>query len=87
MPALGAEGHPAEVHAGQIVRLQCELDDASGERVVERGDELGKLFRAYALSDELERELANVRARALQCAEVGRVVDAGANLAQADALQ
>ena len=67
--------------------LAGEHDDAAGERVVERRDELRQLFGADALRDQVERELTDVLARALQGLDVGGVVDAGADLAQADALQ
>jgi len=84
---LRAERDPGEVDAEQVVALAGEHDDAAGQRVVEGGDELRQLLGTDALRDQVEGELADVRARALQGMDVGRVLDAGADLAQADALQ
>ena len=58
MPALRTEGHPAEVDTDQVVRFQCELDDAAGEGVIEGGDELRELFdlTAESVADTSELE-------------------------------
>jgi hypothetical protein len=85
--ALGAEGQPGVFDAVQVVAVEVELEDAAGEGVVEGRDELGELLGADALGEQVEGQLADVAAGALQGLDVGGALDAGADLAQADALQ
>lgn len=85
--AFGAEGEPGVFDAVQVVAVEVELEDAAGEGVVEGRDELGELLGADALGQQVEGQLADVAAGALQGLDVGGALDAGADLAQADALQ
>ena len=87
MAALGAEGEPGVFDAVEVVAVEVELEDAAGEGVVEGRDELGELLGADALGKQVEGQLADVAAGTLEGLDVGGALDAGADLAQADALQ
>ena len=84
---LGAEGQPGVFDTIKVVAVEIEFDDATGQGIVEGRDELGKLLGTDALGQQVERQLADVAAGPLQGLNVGGTFDAGADLAQADALQ
>ena len=85
--AFRAKGQPGPFDAREIVVVEGELDDAAGQRVVERRDELRQLLGADALCQHVERELADVGGRLFQRRDVLRGLDRLADLAQRDTLQ
>ena len=87
MATFRTEGQPGVFDAVEIVAVEVEFDDAAGQGVVEGRDELGQLLGADALGEQVEGQLADVAAGALQGRDVGGALDAGADLTQADALQ
>ena len=86
--AFGAERRARRIRrrAGRGGRV--ELEDAAGEGVVEGRDELGELLGADALGESrLKTSWRMSRLRRLRGLDVGGALDAGADLAQTDALQ
>jgi hypothetical protein len=84
---FGTKGQPGPFDAVEIVLFQIELDDAAGQRIVQRRNELGQLFGTNALGQHVESQLADIGSGLQQGIDVVGAVDGLANLAQADALQ
>ena len=87
VPAFAAEREPAEADAAEVVPLRLEHEDALGEPIVQRRDELRQRLRAHALREHASRQRPDLGGGALQAREIVRDLDRRDHLAHRLPLQ
>src|SRR5262244_3732902 len=83
--AFTAHRDPAQPYVIQAHCRELEIDDAAGQKIVERGQHLRYLRCAHALCEHVARKAPNLLAGPGQLLRVLRVADAVADVARGSA--